>query len=121
MCGRQEERKAATNSRKWWRGKGKGEVKAANEGREMTVIQPLLPYNLKQCVMELSSSPSSLPPSPFFTPCFLALRCPPPARRRRSVRVREQLCLRDRQLYPTRIEEVTAAAVSLSLPPSATL
>ena len=38
---------------------GKGEVKAANEGREMTAIQPLLPCNLKQCVMELSSSSSS--------------------------------------------------------------
>ena len=38
-----------------------GGGKGANEGREMTVIQPLLPYNLKQCVMELSSPSYYLP------------------------------------------------------------
>ena len=69
MCvagsGRGRERRPP-HTGKWWR---EGEAEAANEGREMTVIQPLLPYNLKQCVMELSSPsyylplPASLPPS----------------------------------------------------------
>ena len=108
-CGR------GKGSRKWWRETGKGregEVEAANEGRKMTVIQPLLHYNLKQCVMELSSSPSvSLSPLP-----FLALRCPPPPPPPPPRRpARKQSCLRDRQLYPSRIEEATAAAVSAKL------
>ena len=59
------EAEAATAHWQVVEGRGR-EAKAANEGREMTVIQPLLPYNLKQCVMELSS-PSycylPLPPS----------------------------------------------------------
>ena len=66
------EAEAGAATAHWQVVEGKGEAKAANEGREMTVIQPLLPYNLKQCVMELSS-PSYLPLS---SP--LSLRSPPP-------------------------------------------
>ena len=75
VCGRQWQRQrqgeAATAHWQVVEGReGKGEAEAANEGREMTVIQPLLPYNLKQCVMELSSPsyyyylplPACLPP-----------------------------------------------------------
>ena len=68
VCGRQwqqRQREAATAHWQVVEGrKGKGEAEAANEGREMTVIQPLLPYNLKQCVMELSSPSYYLPLPP---------------------------------------------------------